>query len=96
MMYILRLLVKILLLPILFVLEVIQLLMKAGIKVYSLVLGIMMIVILGCLVYMTWTQMWTNVLILAVAEILIIAFAFLSGIVEGMIANACERLKAYL
>lgn len=95
-MFILRLLVKILLLPILFVLEVIQLLMKAGIKVYSLVLGIMMIVILGCLIYMAWTQMWTNVLILAVAEILIIAFAFLSGIVEGMIANTCERLKAYL
>ena len=96
MMFILRLLVKILLIPILFVLEIFRLLMKAGIKVYSLALGIMMIVILGCLLYMAWTQMWTSVLILAVAEILIIAFAFLSGIAEGMIANACERLKAYL
>ncbi len=96
-MFILRLLVKILLLPVaLIFLAIIQLVMKAGIKIYSIVLGIMMIVILGCLVYMTWTQMWTNVLILAVAEILIIAFAFLSGIAEGMIANACERLKAYL
>ena len=95
-MFILRLLVKILLLPVLLILEIIQLVMKAGIKIYSIVLGIMMIVILGCLIYMVWTQMWTNVLILAVVEILIIAFAFLSGIVEGMIANACERLKAYL
>lgn len=95
-MFILRLLVKILLLPVLLILEIIQLVMKAGIKIYSIVLGIMMIVILGCLIYMAWTQMWTNVLILAAVEILIIAFAFLSGIAEGMIANACERLKAYL
>ncbi len=95
-MFILRLLVKILLLPVLLILEIIQLVMKAGIKIYSTVLGIMMIVILGCLIYMAWTQMWTNVLILAVVEILIIVFAFLSGIAEGMIANACERLKAYL
>ena len=95
-MFILRLLVKILLLPVLLILEIIQLVMKAGIKIYSIVLGIMMIVILGCLIYMAWTQMWTNVLILAVVEILIIVFAFLSGIAEGMIANACERLKAYL
>ena len=95
-MFILRLLVKILLLPVLLILEIIQLVMKAGIKIYSIVLGIMMIVILGCLIYMAWTQMWTNVLILAVVEMLIIVFAFLSGIAEGMIANACERLKAYL
>ena len=95
-MFILKFLFKIILLPVLLILEIFRLLMKAGIKVYSLVLGIMMIVILGCLLYMAWTQMWTSVLILAVAEILIIAFAFLSGIVEGMIANTCERLKAYL
>ena len=95
-MFILKFLFKIILLPVLLILEIFRLLMKAGIKVYSLVLGIMMIVILGCLLYMAWTQMWTNVLILAAAEILIIAFAFLSGIVEGMIANTCERLKAYL
>ena len=34
-----------------------------------------------------------NDLILAVAEIVIIAVAFLSGIAEGMLTEACDWLK---
>lgn len=95
-MFIPRLLFKILLLPVLLILEVFRLLMKAGIKIYSVVFGIMMIIILGCLVYMAWKQMWPNALILVMAETLIIAVAFLSGVAEGILTDVCERLKANL
>ena len=93
-MFILRLLVKILLLPILLILEIFRLVMKAGIKIYTTVLGVMMLLIFGCLIYVVINQIWTSAFILAVGGLMIIAFAFLAGLAEAMLSNTCERLKS--
>ncbi len=50
-MFILKFLVKILLLPILLLLGVLRLLVKIGINLSSIILGGLMLVVFGCIIY---------------------------------------------
>ena len=55
-----RLLMKVLLLPIILVLFVLRILVKIGIELSSIVLGGMMLIVFGCIINAVIRRMWPS------------------------------------
>ena len=90
-MFLLKLFMKILLLPVMLVLFVLRVLVKIGIELTSIILGGLILIVFGCIIYAIVQQMWPSALILFTMEILIVLVTAGAGLMEGFrdIAGEC-------
>ena len=95
-MFILKLVVKILLLPILLLLGVLRLLVKIGINLSSIILGGLMLVVFVCIIYAIVRQMWPSVFILIAMEAVLIMITAGAGAVEFFLQEACGGIGNFL
>ena len=95
-MFLLKLLKKILLLPIVLVLFVLRELVKIGIELSSIVIGGLMLIVFGCIIYAIIQQMWSSAFILIAMEACIIMATFGAGLLEGFLQIAQESLGIFM
>ena len=91
-MILLRLLMKVLLLPIMLVLFVLRILVKIGIELSSIVLGGMMLIVFGCIINAIIRQMWPSVGILIGMEACLIMICVAAGVLEFFLEEATTNL----
>jgi len=87
-MILIRLLMKVLLLPIMLVLFVLRILVKVGIELSSIVLGGMMLIVFGCIINAIIRQMWPSMWILIAMETILVIVAVSAGILDLILENA--------
>ena len=92
-MFLLKLLMKILLLPIVLVLFVLRVLVKIGIELSSIVIGGLMLIVFGCIIYAIVQQMWSSAIAM---EACIIMVTFGAGLLEGLLQIAQESLGIFM
>lgn len=95
-MFLLKLLMKVLLLPIMLVLFVLRVLVKIGIELSSIVIGGLMLIVFGCIIYAIVQQMWSSAFILIAMEACIIMVTFGAGLLEGLLQMAGECCGEFL
>ena len=95
-MFLLKLLMKVLLLPIMLALFVLRLLVKIGIELSSIILGGLILIIFGCIIYAIVKQMWSSAFILIAVEACIIMVTFGAGLLEGILQIAQESLGIFM
>ena len=88
MMSLIRLFMKVLLLPIMLVLFVLRILVKVGIELSSIVLGGMMLIVFGCIINAIIRQMWPSMWILIAMETILVIVAVSAGILDLILENA--------
>ena len=95
-MFLLKLLMKVLLLPVMLVLFVLRVLVKIGIELSSIILGGLILIIFGCIIYAIVKQMWSSAFILIAMEACIIMVTFGAGLLEGILQIAQESLGIFM
>lgn len=95
-MFLLKLLLKVLLLPVMLVLFVLRVLVKIGIELSSIILGGLILIIFGCIIYAIVQQMWSSAFILIAMEACIIMVTFGAGLLEGILQIAQESLGIFM
>ena len=91
-----KLLIKVFLLPIILVLFVLRMLLKIGIELSSIVVGGMMLIIFGCIIYAIVQQMWPSMFILITMEVCIIIVSLGVGVLDWILQIAQENLRAFM
>ena len=87
-MFLLKLLMKVFLLPIMLVIFVLRVLVKIGIELSSIVIGGLMLIVLGCIIYAIVQQMWPSVWILVAMEGVLIMVTAGAGILDALLEEA--------
>ena len=95
-MFLLKLLLKILLLPVMLVLFVLRVLVKIGIELSSIIVGGLILIVFGCIIYAIAQQMWSSAFILIAMEACIIMVTFGAGLLEGILQIAQESLGIFM
>ena len=95
-MFLLKLLMKILLLPVMLVLFVLRVLVKIGVELSSIVFGGLMLVVFGCIIYAIVQRMWPSTAILVVMEACLVMVCFGTGLLEGILMMAEESLFCFM
>ncbi len=92
-MFLLKLLMKVLLLPVMLVLFVLRVLVKIGIELSSIIVGGLILIVFGCIIYAIVQQMWPSMWILIAMEAALVMICFGAGLIEGLLEIAQERLS---
>ena len=95
-MFLLKLLMKVLLLPVMLVLFVLRVLVKIGIELSSFFVGGLILIVFGCIIYAIIQQMWSSAFILIAMEACIIMVTFGAGLLEGLLQIAQESLGIFM
>ena len=95
-MFLLKLLMKVLLLPVMLVLFVLRVLVKIGIELSSIILGGLILIVFGCIIYAIIQQMWPSMWILITMEAALVMICFGAGLIEGLLEIAQERLSIFM
>ena len=95
-MFILRLIKKILLLPVLLFLGILRLLVRVGMEISSFVLGALMLIILGCIVLTIIQHTWSSMMILIAMEVVLVLITAGTGLLEGLLEIAGESLGSVM
>ena len=95
-MFLLKLLLKVLLLPVMLVLFVLRVLVKIGIELSSIIVGGLILIIFGCIIYAIAQQMGPSTFILIAMEGCIIMLTFGAGLLEGLLQMAGECCGEFL
>ena len=91
-MFLLKQLLKVLLLPIMLVLFVLRVLVKVGIELSSIVIGGLMLIVFSCIIYAIVQQMWSSMWILIAMEVVLILVTAGAGILEVLLEEASINL----
>ena len=91
-MFLLKLFIKVLLLPVMLILFVLRVLVKIGIELSSIILGGMILIVFGCIIYAIVQQMWPSMWILIAMEAALVLVTAGTGLIEGVLQMASESL----
>lgn len=91
-MFLLKLLMKVLLLPVMLVLFVLRVLVKIGIELSSIIVGGLILIVFGCIIYAIVQQMWPSMWILIAMEVLLIMATAGAGILDLLLEEAMLSL----
>lgn len=91
-MFLLKMLLKIVLMPVMLVLFFLRLLIRIGMELSSVVLGSLMLIVFICLIYTVIQQMWSTALIFTIIEAGIVLVTVGSGVVEGLLQMVSKGL----
>lgn len=95
-MFLLRTVGKIFVLPILLLLGVLKLLVKIGMEISSLILGALLLIVFGCIVYTVIQHAWNSMAILIAIEVILVIITAGTGIIEGLLDLVGERLSGFM
>ncbi len=93
-MFIVRLLLKIVLFPLVLVLMTVRAIVKVATGVSSLVIGGLFLFVTGYLIYSIVKQFWDQTLILFMIEVGLVAVMVLAGILESLIDILIETVAS--
>ncbi|WP_143099321.1 hypothetical protein [[Clostridium] aminophilum] len=83
---------KVLLLPVMLVLFVLRVLVKIGIELSSVIVGGLILIILGCIIYVIVQQMWPSMWILIAMVAVLIMVTAGAGILDVLLEEASINL----
>ena len=83
---------KVLLLPVMLVLFVLRVLVKIGIELSSVIVGGLILIILGCIIYVIVQQMWPSMWILIAMVAVLIMVTAGAGILDVLWEEASINL----
>ena len=95
-MRLLKLIGKILLLPVLLLLGILRLLVKIGMEVSSFVLGALMLIVLGCIIFTIVQHTWNSMWILIVMEVFLVLITAGTGVIQGVLDIASDSLSGFM
>ena len=91
-MFLLKLLMKVLLLPVMLVLFMLRVLVKIGIELSSVIVGGLILIILGCIIYTIVQQVWPSMWILIAMVAVLIMVTAGAGILDVLLEEASINL----
>ena len=95
-MFLLKLIAKILLLPVILILGLLRLLVHIGINLSSIVLGGLMLIVFGCIVFTIIQHTWNSMAILIAMEVFLVLITAGAGLIEGVLQIAGENLGEFM
>ena len=95
-MFLLKLLMKVLLLPVMLVLFVLRVLVKIGIELSSIIVGGLILIVFGCIIYAIIQQMWPSMWILIAMEAVLILMTASAGALDFFLTEARELLEIWM
>ena len=87
-MFILRILLKTALLPVVLILLFVKVIVKVGIQLSSIILGGLILFVAGCLIYTITKQAWSQTFLLALIEAGIMGITIGTAVIESLIDAA--------
>ena len=87
-MFILRILLKAALLPVVLILLIVKVIVKVGMHLSSIVLGGLILFVAGCLIYTITKQAWSQTFLLVLVEAAVMGITFGTGIIESLVDAA--------
>ena len=91
-MFLLKLFLKFLLLPVMLFLFVLRVLVKIGIELSSVIVGGLILIVFGCIIYAIVQQMWPSMWILIAMEAALIMVTAGAGILDVLLEEASINL----
>ena len=91
-MFLIKLIRKILLLPVVLLLAILRLLVKIGMEVSSFILGALMLIVFGCIIFTIMQHTWNSIVI----EVFLILITAGTGVIEGVLQMASESLGGFM
>lgn len=91
-MFLLKLLMKVLLLPVMLVLFVLRVLAKIGIELSSIIVGVLILIVFGCIIYAIVQQMWPFIWTLIAMEAVLIMVTAGAGMLDVLLEEASFNL----
>ena len=95
-MFLLKLIAKILLLPVILVLGLLRLLVHIGINLSSIVLSGLMLIVFGCIIFTVIQHTWNSMAILIVMEVFLVLITAGAGLIEGLLEIASNSLDGFM
>ena len=95
-MFLLKLIAKILLLPVVLILGLLRLLVHIGINLSSIVLGGLMLIVFGCIVFTIIQHTWKSMAILIAMEVFLVLITAGAGLIEGLLEMASDSLGGFM
>ena len=93
-MFILRILLKAALLPVIVLLLIIKVIVKIGMQISSVILGGMILFVAGCIIYTITKQTWSQTFLLVLIETGIMAITIGTGFIESLVDAALMGIAA--
>jgi len=87
-MLILRILLKVALLPVVLILLLLKVIVKVGMQISSVVLGGLILFVAGCLIYTITRQAWSQTFLLVLIEAAVMGITIGTGIIESLVGAA--------
>ena len=87
-MFILRILLKAALLPVVLILLIVKVIVKVGMQISSVVLGGLILFVAGCLIYTITRQAWSQTFLLVLIEAAVMGITIGTGIIESLVDAA--------
>lgn len=87
-MFILRILLKTALLPVVLILLFVKVIVKVGMQLSSIILGGLILFVAGCLIYTITKQAWSQTFLLALIEAGIMSITIGTAVIESLIDAA--------
>ena len=87
-MFILRILLKTALLPVVLILLFVKVIVKVGMQLSSIILGGLILFVAGCLIYTITKQAWSQTFLLALIEAGIMGITIGTAVIESLINAA--------
>ena len=95
-MFLLKLIAKIMLLPVILILGLLRLLVHIGINLSSIVLGGLMLIVFGCIVFTIIQHTWNSMAILIAMEVFLVLITAGAGLIEGLLEMASDSLGGFM
>ena len=95
-MRLIKLLGKILLLPVVLLLGILRLLIKIGMEISSFVLGALMLIVFGCIIFTILQHSWNSMFILLVMEVFLVLITAGTGVLQGVLDIASDNLNGFM
>ena len=95
-MFLLKLIAKILLLPVILILGLLRLPVHIGINLSSIVLGGLMLIVFGCIVFTIIQHTWNSMAILIAMEVFLVLITAGAGLIEGLLEMASDSLGGFM
>ena len=91
-----KLMGKVLLLPVMLILGILRLLVKIGMEISSFILGTLMLIVLGCIIYTIIRHFWDSMMILIIMEVLLILITAGTGVIDALLEIASNSLGGFM
>ena len=95
-MRLLKLIGKTFLLPVLLLLGLFRLIVKIGMEISSFVLGALMLIVLGCIIFTIVQHTWNSMWILIVMEVFLVLITAGTGVIQGLLDIANNSLTDFM